>query len=288
MTTKTNNELVLLIDQATKGNKEALETVILSIRDLVFNLSLRMLGTFPDAEDASQDILLKIMTHLSSFKGESSFTTWVFRIATNHLINYKKHMFAHFPLSFEYYGDDIEKADISSIPDLTQSVEQAILAEELKMSCTNVLLQCLDAESRCIFVLGTMFKVDSRIAGDILDITPEAYRQRLSRVRHKVADFLSDYCGEYGKGKCHCRDRLNYAIQSHRLNPSSLDYTQASAIPVEQMMQFKDAMEEIDDMSAQFSFCKTYESPERTKQFFRQFLESSALSTIKNPQEDRL
>lgn len=288
MTTKNNNELVLLIDQATKGNKEALETVILSIRDLVFNLSLRMLGTFPDAEDASQDILLKIMTHLSSFKGESSFTTWVFRIATNHLINYKKHMFAHFPLSFEYYGDDIEKADISSIPDLTQSVEQAILAEELKMSCTNVLLQCLDAESRCIFVLGTMFKVDSRIAGDILDITPEAYRQRLSRVRHKVADFLSDYCGEYGKGKCHCRDRLNYAIQSHRLNPSSLDYTQASAIPVEQMMQFKDAMEEIDDMSAQFSFCKTYESPERTKQFFRQFLESSALSTIKNPQEDRL
>lgn len=288
MTTKTNNELVLLIDQATKGNKEALETVILSIRDLVFNLSLRMLGTFPDAEDASQDILLKIMTHLSSFKGESSFTTWVFRIATNHLINYKKHMFAHFPLSFEYYGDDIEKADISSIPDLTQSVEQAILAEELKMSCTNVLLQCLDAESRCIFVLGTMFKVDSRIAGDILDITPEAYRQRLSRVRHKVADFLSDYCGEYGNGKCHCRDRLNYAIQSHRLNPSSLDYTEASAIPVEQMMQFKDAMEEIDDMSAQFSFCKTYESPERTKQFFRQFLESSALSTIKNPQEDRL
>lgn len=288
MTTKTNNELVLLIDQATKGNKEALETVILSIRDLVFNLSLRMLGTFPDAEDASQDILLKIMTHLSSFKGESSFTTWVFRIATNHLINYKKHMFAHFPLSFEYYGDDIEKADISSIPDLTQSVEQAILAEELKMSCTNVLLQCLDAESRCIFVLGTMFKVDSRIAGDILDITPEAYRQRLSRVRHKVADFLSDYCGEYGKGKCHCRDRLNYAIQSHRLNPSSLDYTEASTIPVEQMMQFKDAMEEIDDMSAQFSFCKTYESPERTKQFFRQFLESSALSTIKNPQEDRL
>ena len=42
--------------------------VILSVQDLVFSLSLRMLGTFPDAEDATQDILLKIMTHLSSFK----------------------------------------------------------------------------------------------------------------------------------------------------------------------------------------------------------------------------
>lgn len=212
----TNKELLVLIEQATAGDKQALETVVLSIQDLVFNLSLRMLGTFPDAEDASQDILLKVITHLSSFKQDSSFSTWVFSIAVNHLKNYKKHMFAKFPLSFEFYADDIENADIGNVPDLTQGVEQSILAEELKLSCTNVMLQCLDAESRCIFILGTMFKVDSRIAGDILGITPEAYRQRLSRVRKKVAEFLQEYCGEYGNGKCRCADRVNYAIQSHR------------------------------------------------------------------------
>lgn len=126
---------------------------MLSVQDLVFNLSLRMLGTFPDAEDVSQDILLKVMTHLSSFKGESAFSTWVFRIAVNHLKDYKKHMFAQFPLSFEFYGDDIQNARTGDVPDLTQNVEQAILAEELKLSCTNVMLQCLDTESRCIFIL---------------------------------------------------------------------------------------------------------------------------------------
>ena len=68
----TNEELMALIDKATAGDKSSLETVILSVQDLVFNLSLRMLGTFPDAEDAAQDILLKIITHLSSFRGESS------------------------------------------------------------------------------------------------------------------------------------------------------------------------------------------------------------------------
>lgn len=196
MNSFTNEELLNLIQKATAGDKSSLETVILNIQDLVFNLSLRMLGTFPDAEDASQDILLKVMTHLSSFKGESSFSTWVFRIAVNHLKDYKKHMFAQFPLSFEFYGDDIRNAKTEDIPDLTQNVEQAILAEELKLSCTNVMLQCLDTENRCIFILGTMFKVDSRIAGDILGITPEAYRQRLSRVRKKMADFLTEYCGE--------------------------------------------------------------------------------------------
>ncbi len=65
----TNEELLTLIEKATAGDRESLETIILSVQDLVFNLSLRMLGTFPDAEDATQDILLKIVTHLSSFRG---------------------------------------------------------------------------------------------------------------------------------------------------------------------------------------------------------------------------
>ena len=51
-----------------------------------------------------------------------------------------------------------------------------MLARELKLSCTNVMLQCLDADSRCAYVLGTMFKVDSSTAADVLGITPEAYR----------------------------------------------------------------------------------------------------------------
>lgn len=139
-----NKELLTLIEQATAGNKDALETIILSVQDLVFNLSLRMLGTFPDAEDASQDILLKVITHLSSFKRDSSFSTWVFSIAINHLKNYKKHMFAKFPLSFEFYGDDILNGKIDDVPDLTQDVEKSILAEELKCpaptSCSSVLM----------------------------------------------------------------------------------------------------------------------------------------------------
>ena len=230
MDQKKKEELQAFVDKATAGDKKALETLIAGVQDMVFNLSLRMLGTFTDAEDAAQDILLKMITHLSSFRGDSSFTTWVFRIAVNHLKNYKKHMFAHFAPTFAYYGDDIENGNLKDVPDLTQNVEKDLLAEELKMSCTNVMLQCLDAESRCIFILGTMFQIDSRIAGEILDITPEAYRQRLSRTRKKMADFLGQYCGEYGSGKCKCKDRVNYAIQNHRINPLQLDYTTAAEI----------------------------------------------------------
>lgn len=275
-----NEELLSLIEKATAGEKESLETVLLSVQDFVFNLSLRMLGSFPDAEDAAQDILLKVITHLSSFKGESAFSTWVFRIAVNHLKNYQKHMFAKFPLSFEFYGDDIKNGNKDDIPDLTQNVEASILAEELKLSCTNVMLQCLDTESRCIFILGTMFRVDSRIAGDILGITPEAYRKRLSRIRSRMADFLTEYCGEYGNGTCHCADRINYAIQNHRINPSQLSFT--TAVPMETMAEVKEAMEDIDDLSQTFSFCKAYQSPERLKAFIQNFLNSASFSVVGN------
>ena len=255
MDKKTNEEIQALVEQATAGDKKALEALAAGVQDMVFNLSLRMLGTFADAEDAAQDILLKMITHLSSFRGDSAFTTWVFRIAVNHLKNYKKHMFARFPLSFEYYGDDIENGKIQDVPDLTQNVEKDLLAEELKMSCTNVMLQCLE-------------------------MTPEAYRQRLSRVRRKMADFLGQYCGEYGNGRCKCKDRVNYAIQNHRIHPLKLDYTIASEIPVQTIVDVKNAMEEIDGLSQDFSFCKPYRSPERTRNLIKEFLDSTQLSVV--------
>ena len=282
MNQKTNEELQTMAEKATAGDREALEALVAGVQDMVFNLSLRMLGTFADAEDATQDILLKMITHLSAFRGESAFTTWVFRIAVNHLNNYKKHMFAHAGLSFACYGEDIENGKIQDVPDVTQNVEKDILAEELKMSCTNVMLQCLDTESRCIFILGTMFQVDSRIAGEILEITPEAYRQRLSRVRRKMADFLGQYCGEYGSGRCRCKDRVNYAIQNHRINPLQLCYTTAEEAPVETMLAVKNAMEQLDDLSIEFSFCKAYRSTGRTKQLIQELLNSPQFSLIRN------
>ena len=80
----TNDEWNEFVDLAVSGDRSAMETLLVSIQDLIFNLSLRMLGTIPDAEDAVQEITIRIMTHLETFRKESSFTTWAFRIAVNH------------------------------------------------------------------------------------------------------------------------------------------------------------------------------------------------------------
>lgn len=275
------NETFSLVDKAVSGDKQALETLILSVEDLIYNLSLRMLGTIHDAEDATQEIVIRIITQLSTFRKESAFSTWVYRIATNYLINYKKSMFARRPLSFEFYGADTKAGFIENTADLLQNVNEELLAEELKMSCTNVMLQCLDPESRCIYVLGVMFQADSKICGDILGITSEAYRQRLSRTRKKVGDFLSTYCGLSETGSCNCKKRVGYAIQSQRLNPHNLEYTKLQKLDNNVSFGFTQAMEKMDELSLLFAELPKYRSPEVIKDFLRKLLKSDNMRIIK-------
>ncbi|MFR0749608.1 MULTISPECIES: RNA polymerase sigma factor [Hungatella] len=281
MNEKEQMETQKLVRLAAEGDKGALEQLLTGVQDLVFNLSLRMLGTIHDAEDVSQEILIRVMTNLASFRGESAFTTWVFRIAVNHLKNYRKSMFAQHPLSFEYYGEDIVSGKEKDIPDLTMGVDRNLLEQELKLSCTNVMLQCLDTDSRCIYILGTMFHVDSRLAAEILEISPEAYRQRLSRIKKKMAGFLDEYCGLSGKGVCSCSKRISYAIATHRVNPEKPEYTSLEE-NTEFLQECKTAMEEIDDRSLVFSSLPAYRTTRAARQYLDEFLKSDCYSMISN------
>lgn len=268
-----------LAEQAASGDREALEVLLSGVQDLIFNLSLRMLGTVQDAQDASQEILLKVMTHLSSYRGESAFSTWTFRIAANHLQSYRRSMFSQRPLSFEVYGYDIANGRAQDVPDLTQGVDHALLERELKLSCTNVMLQCLDAPSRLVFILGTMFRLDSRVAGEVLGMTPEAYRQKLSRVRRKMSEFLAGYCGLSGTGMCSCARRVNYAIASHRIRPDVPEYTQMDERGA-LIDSFTDAMEELDDASRVFASLPCYRSAPQVQKWIEDLLRGGQFETI--------
>lgn len=273
-----------LVDCALNGDSAALEQLLTSVQDLIFNLSLRMLGTVQDAEDATQDILIKVMTNLSAFRKESNYFTWVYRIVVNHLISYKKNMFAQYPLSFEYYGNDIAAGSIENTDDLFNQVSKEILADELKMSCTNVMLQCLDTQQRIIFILGAMFRLDSQIAGEILEMKPDTFRQKLLRVRRNMAGFLSYYCGLTETGYCSCENRIGYAIKHNRINPDLLDYTKLEKQDLTNVSACKTEMENLDELAIQFTELPLYKSKVSAKAFIEDLLNSSPLNIIKNLQ----
>lgn len=271
----------ILIDNALEGNTKALEEILLEVKDLIYNLSLRMLGTSIDADDATQDILVRVMTNLASFRKESSFSTWVYRIAVNYLIDYKKSMFAQHPLDFEFYANDIKAGYVENTDELMLGVSKEELSQELKMSCTNVMLQCLDPQTRCIFILGTMFKVDSKVAGDILGISADNYRQRLSRARKKMASFLKEYCGLNG-GLCNCQNRIGYAILTHRLDPNHLEYKELKKFDDEVLLNVKISMEQIDEYSTIFDELPKYQSKIEAKAFIEKLLQSEHIKNVQS------
>lgn len=270
-----------LIEQAVAGNGKALEELLAGVQDMVFNLALRMLGTVHDAEDATQEILIRIMTNLMSFRRECAFKTWVYRLSVNYLLNYKKSMFAEHPLDFEFYGNDIRYAKLDEEEAVLDEMTRKALAEELKLSCSNVMLQCLDAESRCIFILGTMFRIDSKTGAEAMGITPENYRQRLSRVRRKVAEFLTEYCGLSGDGLCSCYHRVSYAVSQGRLSPERMEFSGLMTAEREKLCECTEQMEKLDALACTFEEFPYYRSTVSGSQVVRQLLESDAWKRIK-------
>lgn len=279
MQPETSDPTFDLVDRAVAGDTQALEQLLESTHGLVFNLALRFLGTVPDAEDAAQEIAVKIMTHLSTFRKESAFSTWVYRIAVNHLKDCRTHRFANAPFSFEMYGADITDERARDVPDLSEGVDRNLLVRELKLSCTNVMLQCLDADSRMAYVLGTMFKVDSATAADALGITPEAYRQRLSRARRTVAEFLRAYCQHGGSETCSCERRVNFAIATHRLAPHDLEYSRLTE-DERTADAFVQAMDELDDYSCLFDELPTYRPTPRAKALLETCMATASFATV--------
>src|SRR5438045_9780204 len=97
------------VAKAQNGDQDALEHVIQSIESKVYSLALRMLWHPEDAKDATQDILLRVVTHLSTFRADSAFFTWVYRIAANHLVDCRRSRLETQMISFDEFGKDLEE-----------------------------------------------------------------------------------------------------------------------------------------------------------------------------------
>lgn len=257
-----------LIEKVLDHQPQAVNELIAQLQTSIFNLALRMLGNIADAEDATQEILLLVLEKLPAFRGESALTTWVYRVAVNRLIDEKRSMFAQHPLSFDAYAQDIQAYQQES-----QREDKLILARELKLSCTNVMLQCLKPQDRCIFILGTMFKADSRQAAEILGLTPENYRQRLSRARRKMADFMSQYC-YLASGGCRCTCHIDFAIGTQRLDPENLEYSKLPSADPQVLHQHLEAMEKIEDHMTIFDQMEACLLPEEKQRHLQEVVSS--------------
>ena len=213
-----------LVALAKEGQRSALEELVRRIQDGIYRLALRTLFLPADAEDATQEILIKIITHLDSFKGESRFTTWCFRVAANHLLSTHKGRAERW-FSFEKCDHAVEEAlSISSVENFELSQDHLIV-EEVRLACLQGMLICLSREIRLAFILGVVFEVTGVEGSQILGVTPEAFRRRLSRGRKQIQDFMTKKCSLVNPGNpCACARLVPHEIKIKLLDPENLRF----------------------------------------------------------------
>jgi RNA polymerase sigma factor (sigma-70 family) len=214
----TDDGLDDLVARARGGDRGALEGLLVAVQDDVHRLALRTTGSPDDALDATQEILIRVMTRLSTFKGEAAFRTWVHRVAVNHLIDRKRSVVERFGLTFSAFADDLHAGLTPVAPNAGPELD--LLAREVKHGCTLAMLTCLDRPLRIAYILGEVFGVSSVDGAWICDTTEAAYRKRLSRARGAVRDFVAEYCGLVApeRARCHCRKRVPTAISLGRID----------------------------------------------------------------------
>src|SRR5208337_123879 len=211
-----------LAQAALAGDKRSLEEMVRALQGDVFGLALRMLAHREDAEDATQEALVRIVTRLSQLDFRSKLKTWAYRIAVNYILDVKKSPVEKLRLSFEHFAENLTAApELAGPPE----AEQSILIEEVKIACTFAMLQCLDPSSRVAYLLGEIWELPGPEAAEVLGISPELFRKRLQVSRTAIVDFTRHYCGLVSDGAaCRCNRQVPKAFNCRKVRPGEVDF----------------------------------------------------------------
>lgn len=213
-----------LVESAQCGSPEALEKLILRHQAWVYNIAVRMVFHPQDAEEVTQEVLVKAVTRLSTFQGDSHFRTWLYRITANHVLNMKRRGGELRPQTFATYAAAINDTPDLDLPDpKSVPVDVPLLVEEAKIGCTTGMLMCLDRKQRLVFTLGEIFGVSDVVGGDTLAMSADNFRQCLSRARRDLYRFMHGQCGLVNASNpCRCPKKTKGFIADGHVDPGRL------------------------------------------------------------------
>ncbi|MCO6043573.1 RNA polymerase sigma factor [Aeoliella sp. ICT_H6.2] len=240
-----------LVRQANGGDRESLEKLILRHQAWIYNIAVRMVFEPQDAEEVTQEVLIKVVTRLSTFRGDSKFRTWLYRITANHVLNMKRRGAEATPYTFSAYADAINGTPDLDLPDpKSVPVDVPLLVEETKVACTTGMLLCLDRRQRLIFTLGEIIGASDTVGGEVIDMTADNFRQCLARARRDLYQFMNHQCGLVNPSNpCRCPKKTKGFIDAGHVDPHHLLF----ATPYVQRIRdaAADTIREIDDVADQ-------------------------------------
>lgn len=176
---------VYLAGKAAAGDAEAFETLIIKYEKTIFNIALRMMKSHEDAKDVAQNVLIKIYNNLSNFKGDSLFSTWIYRITVNTCIDEIRKNKRKSEISM----DDEDTGLGRVISDTAVNPEQSVIHSESYNAIIETINE-LPEEYRAVI---TLRDIQGFAYSDIADITEcslGTVKSRISRARGKLKELL--------------------------------------------------------------------------------------------------
>ena len=178
-----------IIEKVLGGDANAFEELVLRYEKTVYNLALRMVGDRDDAFDMTQEAFIKAYGSLSSFRGDSKFSVWIYRITTNVCLDFLRSKSRKQQVSLTVSDDD-EDAQLD-IPDPKADPEQQLM-QKMSMQSVEEGLKTLPDKQRQILVMRELGGMSYAEIGKALSLEEGTVKSRIFRARKRLCAFLLD------------------------------------------------------------------------------------------------
>ncbi len=184
----TREQEVQIVQCVLQGDVNAFEKLVLEYEKAVFGITQRMCGNAEDAADMTQETFIKAYNSLSSFRGDSKFSVWLYRIATNVCLDFLRSKSRKPTVSLSAEDDDGEEVELD-IADESQSPER-LLERGLTRDAVRRGLNALSPEYRQILLLREIQGLSYEEIADVLTLEVGTVKSRIFRARKRLYAFL--------------------------------------------------------------------------------------------------
>jgi RNA polymerase sigma-70 factor (ECF subfamily) len=178
-------EELSLIDRFKNGETSAFEELVLKHQDRIYTVCRHMLGNIHDAEDVAQDTFIKAYHNLKNFKPSASLYTWLYRIAVNTCLDYRKKPFFESLFKRSEEGDvyTLEHASDGPSPEKLYEIKQLSFALQKSMARLSIKL-------RTVIVLKEIEGLSYEEIADVLETSMGTVKSRISRAREELRESM--------------------------------------------------------------------------------------------------
>ncbi|AGK99806.1 RNA polymerase sigma factor [Desulfoscipio gibsoniae] len=187
----------------------------------VYKLALGLTGNANDAEDITQEAFFRAFRFYHTFREESSFFTWIYRITLNVANDYLKQ---RAKLRIYELTEDLGYSIEEIIdPNPANDPETELLAREVKYRCLHGFTECLPNNQRKVFCLAVTIGLPHKLVAEILDCSVSSVKTTLHRAKKRIAGYLEKRCQLIKKSNpCNCNQWVRYGLQQGWITKQAL------------------------------------------------------------------